>query len=146
MTDRTQGSIEIQAAPARVMTVIADYGAYPEWVQGMKAVRVLETDARGRGRRVAFHVSTAGIEARYTLTYSYAPRSSGVSWTSTDASGAVKGVEGEYELQPTAGGTMVSYRLSLDLAISLPGFLRRQAEKTIVTSALANLKTRVESG
>lgn len=146
MTDRTQGSIEIEAAPARVMAVIADYGAYPEWVQGMKAVRVLETDARGRGRRVAFHVSTAGIEARYTLTYSYAPRNGGVSWTSADASGAVKDVEGEYDLQPTPGGTLVSYRLRLDLAISLPGFLRRQAEKTIVTSALANLKTRVENG
>lgn len=146
MTDRTQGQIEIEATPPRVMAVIADYGAYPEWVQGMKSVRVLETDARGRGRLVAFHVSTAGIDARYTLAYTYAPRNGGVSWKSEEASGAVKDVEGEYELRQTPGGTMVSYRLRLDPAISLPGFLRRQAEKTIVTSALANLKTRVENG
>ena len=35
MADQTTSSIVVDATPAEVMAVIADFPAYPEWVQGM---------------------------------------------------------------------------------------------------------------
>ena len=39
----------------------------------------------------------------------------------------------------------MTYRMALETAIKLPGFLKRQAEKQIVNTALGGLKKRVES-
>jgi ribosome-associated toxin RatA of RatAB toxin-antitoxin module len=143
--ERTEGTAEIDEVPARVLAVIVDFESYPEWAQGVKATQVLQRDQRGRATEVAFHVSTSGIDARYTLGYRYLPRNGGLTWTTKQASGAVKDVEGEYFLERSGAGTRVTYRLSLEPAISLPGFLRRTAERTIVGTALGGLKDRVES-
>ena len=71
----------------------------------------------------------------------------GVSWTTVEASGAVKDIEGEYVLGPADDETTeVTYRLTLELGISLPGFMRRQAEKQVINTALGGLKKRVETG
>jgi carbon monoxide dehydrogenase subunit G len=144
MAERTEGSIDIEATPTQIMEVIADFPAYPEWAQGVKDAEVLRSDAHGRGIEVSFHVSSMGVDARYTLAYRYAPRNGGLSWTTKEASGAVRDIEGEYVLEPTGARTRVIYRLAMDPAISLPGFLRRQAERQIVNTALGGLKRRVE--
>ncbi len=146
MTERTEGRIHVEAAPAAVMAVLADVGAYPEWARGIRSAEVLVRDARGRPAEAAFHVVTPPIEARYTLRYRYAARAAGMSWTTVAASGAVRGVHGEYVLAPADGGTDVTYRLAMEPAIALPGFLRRRAERTIIDAALGGLKRRVEVG
>ncbi len=143
MAERTEGSTEIAATAAEIMEVITDFDAYPEWA-GVKSAEVMKTDAKGRPSQVAMYVSQMGIEARYTLKYAYAPNEGGVSWTTVEASGAVKDLEGEYALEPGDGTTTVTYRLNMETTISLPGFLRRQAEKTIINTALGGLKKRVE--
>jgi carbon monoxide dehydrogenase subunit G len=144
MAERTEGSIDVQAPPSEVMGVIADFESYPQWAQGVKSARVESRDARGRAKEVSFHVSSAGIDAKYTLTYRYLARGTGCSWATVEASGAVRDITGEYGLEPIPTGTRVTYRLSMEPAISLPGFLRRTAEKTIVNTALGGLKRRVE--
>ena len=144
MAERTEGSIDVEAPPSEVMGVIADFESYPLWAQGVKSVRVEGRDARGRAKEVSFHVSSAGIDAKYRLRYRYLARGMGCSWATVQASGAVKDITGEYVLEPIPAGTRVTYRLSMEPAISLPAFLRRTAEKTIVNTALGGLKRRVE--
>jgi len=39
VAEQTQGSIEIEASPAEIMEVSADFEAYPEWVDGIKAIK-----------------------------------------------------------------------------------------------------------
>ena len=90
-------------------------------------------------------VGQMGVGAKYTLTYKYKANDGGLSWTSKDASGAVKTIKGEYLLEPSKKGTKVTYRTTMELAISLPGLMKRQAEKTIINTALGGLKKRVES-
>jgi carbon monoxide dehydrogenase subunit G len=141
--DRTEGQTEISAGPAEVLAVISDFEAYPQWA-AVKTAEVKKTDARGRPVEVAFSFSQMGFDGRYTLAYRYAPRDGGVSWTTKDAEGVVKDVEGEYVLEPTENGTSVTYRLALELTISLPGFLRKTAERTIISTALDGLRRRVE--
>lgn len=143
MVERAEGQTEITASPAEVLEAIMDFEAYPQWA-GVKSADVRKTDAKGRPTEVAFEVSQMGFDASYTLAYRYAARDRGVSWTTKEASGVVKEIEGEYVLEPNENGTSVTYRLALELGISLPGFLRKTAEKTVINMALDGLKKRVE--
>lgn len=145
MAEQTEGSTEIEATPAEIMEVITDFDAYPEWA-GVKSAEVLKRDSKGRPSQVRMQVSQMGFDADYTLAYSYAAKQGGVSWTTVEATGAVKDVQGEYVLDADGDTTNVTYRLTLELGVSLPGFLRRQAEKQVVNTALGGLKKRVEGG
>jgi len=89
-------------------------------------------------------ISQMGFEAAYTLVYEYAPAEGGMSWTTKEATGVVKDIQGSYVLRPDESHTNVTYELSLELTISLPGFLKRQAEKQVISMALEGLKQRVE--
>ena len=143
MAEQTEGTTEIRATPAEIMGVITDFDAYPQWA-GVRSAEVKKRDSKGRPSEVAMAVSQMGFEATYTLAYRYAAKDGGVSWTTKEASGAVKDIRGEYVLEPAGDATEVTYRLTLDVAISLPGFLRRQAEKQVINTALGGLKKRVE--
>lgn len=145
MAEQTQGSIEIGADAAAVMAVIADYETYPEWAKGVKTVKVLERGADGRASKVHYDVAQGPIKVSYTLTYDYAPGDGGVSWTFVEGQG-LRDLSGAYELEPKgADKTGVTYRLKADIALPIPGFLKRQGERTIIDTALKGLKKRVES-
>lgn len=144
MAETTEGSTEIAASPAEVMEVISDYGSYPDWATGIKKTSVTKKDSKGRPTEVAFEVSQMGVGAKYTLAYRYSAKDLGVSWTTVEASGAVKDITGEYVLELAGAGTKVTYRTTIETAIPLMGFVRRQAEKQIINTALGGLKKRVE--
>lgn len=143
MAERTEGSIEIEASPEEIMEVIADFESYPDW-SDVESAEILERGGDGRGTRVAYRVAMMGFTAEYTLAYEYS--GSGVSWTTVEASGAVKDVEGGYTLEPGDEATGVTYRLRVELGVPVPGLLRRQGEKRVVKQALEGLKRRVEEG
>ena len=146
MADRTEGSIAIRATPAKIMSVIVDFDAYPEWA-GVKTAEVLSEFDDGSPAEVRMSISQMGVDATYTLSYEYYEDEGGLTWTTLEASGAVKSIEGEYVLEPGSGGdTEVTYRLALELGISLPGFMKRRAEKQVINTALGGLKKRVEKG
>ena len=147
MAERTQGSITIAAPAADVMEVIADFESYPEWLD-MKSTKVLKRDKQGRGKEVAFEIKAPVIgDVRYTLSYTYAARNGGCSWTTKEIEGGIRDIEGEYVLEELdEDETKVTYRMSLDLEMKVPGFLRKQGERQIVKQALDGLKKRVERG
>jgi ribosome-associated toxin RatA of RatAB toxin-antitoxin module len=145
MAEQGEGSTEIAASPNEVMAVITDFAAYPKWASGVKKAQIRKKDSKGRPGEVFFEVGQMGIGATYTLAYRYKAKDGGLSWKSTKASGAVKSIQGEYVLEPSGKGTKVTYRLKLEPAISLGGFMKRQAERTIINTALGGLKKRVES-
>jgi ribosome-associated toxin RatA of RatAB toxin-antitoxin module len=144
MADRTEGSIEIEAAPEAIMAVIADFESYPEWVDGIRSAEILSRDDEGRGNEVAYEFSAMGFSASYTLRYGYESDDAGVRWTTKAASGAVKDIEGEYALDPLNGDTEVTYRLAVETAVPLPGFVKRRADRRAMKTALEGLKRRVE--
>jgi ribosome-associated toxin RatA of RatAB toxin-antitoxin module len=144
MPDQTQGSIEISATAREVMEVIADFDAYPEWAEGIRKAEVKKKDSKGRPAEVAFEVSQMGIGATYTLVYRYRAKDGGLSWTTRSASGAVKDIRGEYSLESSTTGTKVTYRTTIEPAIPMVGFVKRQAERAIISTALGGLKKRVE--
>jgi hypothetical protein len=86
-----------------------------------------------------------GFDAQYTLAYTYKAKNGGLSWTTKEASGAVKDITGAYDLEGEGNRTTVTYEMSIEPAIKLPGFIKKQVEKQIVNTALGGLKKRVES-
>jgi ribosome-associated toxin RatA of RatAB toxin-antitoxin module len=147
MAEQTSGDIEIKATPEEVLAVITDYAKYPKWAGGVKKATVKKKDSQGRPTEVSMEVSQMGINASYTLKQKYKANSGGLSWTSSEASGAVKDVKGEYALKAIDDETTkVTFKTSIELAVKLPGLIKKQGEKSIVTTALKGLKKEVEKG
>jgi ribosome-associated toxin RatA of RatAB toxin-antitoxin module len=143
MADQTTSSILINADPASVMDVIADFDSYPAWAKGVKSATVLTEYDDGRAGEVEFVLEAAPIKDEYTLTYDW-DGDAQVSWSLVEAK-MLKSMEGAYVLEPTADGTQVTYQLAVDLTIPMIGMLKRKGEKVIIDTALKGLKQRVES-
>lgn len=141
MTEGTYSTLEIDAPAEAVYRVAADIGSYPEWATGVKEVEVLERDEEGKVIRARFVVEAGVREIRYVLRYAHDPPRS-LRWVAEE-SDDLKMLEGSYTFNPVDGATEVVYGLSLELNFTLPGFLRRQAERQIVTTALRGLRRRV---
>ncbi|MFC5993401.1 SRPBCC family protein [Pseudonocardia hispaniensis] len=145
MADATTSSISIAAHPERVMSVIADFRAYPEWAEQVKTVEVLSTGPDDRAERVRFTMDAGPIKDSYTLDYEWAPDGMSVSWNLVKGQ-IQKAQNGSYRLTADGDSTMVTYSLAVDLNIPMIGMLRRKAEKVIIDTALKGLKRRVERG
>ena len=146
MTDHAAERIEIDASPALCFTVATDFERYPEWATDLKEARILARDNDGRGGDVAYRVAAMGRSTSYTLRYSYGSNPLRMSWRLIEGD-VMERIDGEYEFVSIAGGAgcEVSYYVSVDMLVSLPGFVKRRAEAKLLHSALDDLKQRVES-
>lgn len=142
---RTSSDIVIDASPAAVMAVIADFPAYPEWATGMRSADVVTDGPDGRALQVRFVLDATPIRDEYELAYTWDGDQS-VSWTLAGTGSMLKAMDGAYVLDPIDDATTrVTYQLSVDVSIPLLGMLKRKAEKVIIDTALKGLKKRVES-
>lgn len=146
MVDSSTQSIPIAADAAAIAAVIADFPHYPEWISGMKSTEVLEEFDDGYGHLVRFHLDAGVFKDVYELRYEYSDDLTRISWTLDAPSSVQKAQVGSYDLveQPD-GTTIVTYTLAVDLSIPMLGMFKRKAEKTIMDSALKELKKRVET-
>ncbi|WP_028925687.1 SRPBCC family protein [Pseudonocardia acaciae] len=143
MADSTTQSITIDAAPERIMAVIADFPAYPEWAGAVQSVEVVAEGPGGRAAEVRFGLDAGVFKDTYTLAYDWAEDGLSVRWRLTKGQ-IQRAQQGSYVLEPSGVGTRVTYSLSVELSIPMIGMLRRKAEKIIIDTALKELKRRVE--
>lgn len=146
MAEHTSSSTTIEAAPADVMGVIADFDRYPEWTGEVKEAEVLAVDPQGRAEQVRLVLDAGAIKDDHTLAYTWIGERE-VSW-SLVKSQMLRSLDGSYRLEPLDGGTrtQVTYQLTVDVKIPMLGMIKRKAEKVIIDRALAGLKKRVETG
>ncbi|PRX51147.1 polyketide cyclase/dehydrase/lipid transport protein [Prauserella shujinwangii] len=144
MAEQSTQSIEVDAAPDRIMAVIADLPAYPEWAKAVRQTEILATDDAGRAKQVRFTLDSGPVKDVYTLEYDWADDGLSVSWHLVKGQ-MQKSQDGTYLLEPLGDGrTRVTYTLSVELALPMIGLLRRKAEKMIMDTALKELKRRAE--
>ncbi|GAA4682580.1 SRPBCC family protein [Streptomyces chumphonensis] len=145
MAEHTRSSITVDAAPAEVMGVIADFARYPEWTGEVKEAEVLSADAEGRAERVRLLLDAGAIRDEHTLAYTWHSAHE-VSW-SLVTSQMLRALDGSYRLASAGPDrTEVTYQLTVDVKIPMLGMIKRKAEKVIIDRALEGLKQRVESG
>jgi uncharacterized membrane protein len=137
---QTSSSVVIDAEPDEVMAVIADFDAYPAWVDSLERATVLSEDD-GRADEVEMVLAHPLFSDTYVLAYDWTPGR--VSWRLVRG-GRLTAMDGSYVLAGGSGRTDVTYTLAVDTSLPMIGLLRRKAEKTIVDGALRGLKRRVE--
>jgi uncharacterized membrane protein len=142
MTEGTFQTLEIDAPAEALYDVAADIASYPEWATGVKEVEVLERTSEGLVERARFVVAGMVKEIEYVLRYTH-DRPNVLSWVAEEDSKDVRMLEGSYTFTAVDGATEVVYALTVEPNFKMPGFLRRQAENQIVTTALRGLRKRV---
>ncbi len=142
MADKTSSMITIDAPKSVIMTVIADFAAYPQWASGVKAAETESSGDDGRPERVRFSLDAGIVKDRYLLAYRWQGDDE-VRWELAERGSMVSEMSGAYRLtEQSGGGTTVTYELAVGLAVPMPGLLKRRAEKTIIDTALKGLRSR----
>jgi ribosome-associated toxin RatA of RatAB toxin-antitoxin module len=141
--DHANESMTIKADPAKIMGVIADFPSYPQWAGPVKQIEVLEEGPDGRAKSVRFHVEVMGLSDLYVNEYIWSGDKR-VDWTMSQGR-SMKSQVGRYELAPAGNGaTKVTYDLTVDIGIPVPGLIRRRIQAKVVDTALKDLKKRCE--
>jgi len=139
----TVQKIEITAPQQLVYEIALDIESYPDWAGGVKSVSVTEEDEYGRPTVADFTVDAMVKELSYVLDYDYGLEN-GFTWAARPNVDLTL-LEGSYTFNVIDDGTTeVVYALRVEPKFKVPGFLRRQAEKQIVGTALRGLKKRAE--
>jgi hypothetical protein len=135
----------MRAPPDKCYEVVADFERYPEWAADIKAVTIQSRDDQGRAEEVAFRAAAFGRSTNYTLRFDYGDAPKALSWVQTRGDLTSK-LDGTYVFDATDNGdTEVTYQLTAELRVPIPGFVKRRAEGRIIGTALRELKARVEA-
>jgi uncharacterized membrane protein len=147
MPELASVSTTIDAPVDRCFDIAVDVERYPDWATGVESVTVLERDPEGRPSRVEFVAEAIGRRTRYVLAYDHSAAPGRLAWHLVDGD-LTRRLDGAYTFRPAEDGadrTEVAYELVIELAVPLPGFVKRRAETKILEAALRHLKQRVES-
>jgi hypothetical protein len=144
MADKTTSTILIGVPRKNVMSVIADFAAYPEWATGVRSAEVLDSGADGRARTVRFMLDAGMIKDSYVLGYDW-DGDTQVRWELAEQGSMISEMSGGYLLADRDDSTEVTYELAVGIRIPMIGMLKRRAEKTIIDTALKGLKSRAEA-
>lgn len=143
MAEEAHEHISVAATPAKCWGVAVDFEHYPDWAKDVKHVEVLDRDEQGRGSRVEFRVAGLGRSIHYVLEYDYSEHPAAFSWKLLEGD-VVRRLDGRYGFEPEGDGTRVTYDLAIEVAIPLPGIIRRRAAGMIMGTALRELKKEAE--
>jgi ribosome-associated toxin RatA of RatAB toxin-antitoxin module len=143
VAESTESSLTVAAPPKDVMAVIADLESYPSWNGEVKSVEVLKSHKDGRAAQVRFVLDAGAIKDTYTLEYAWMDDQA-VRWRLLEGE-MLKAMDGSYTLRDADGGTLVTYRLAVDVKVPMIGLIKRKAEKVVIDRALKGLKKRVEA-
>lgn len=147
MVDQATARTTVAASPERCFAVATDFESYPQWATDIKSARVLSRDHAGRAVDVEFRAAAMGRSTTYVLRYFYGDDPLRLAWR-LQRGDVTRRLDGEYEFLPVEGdpdATEVVYQLAVDLAVPLPGFVKRRAEARIVHTALDDFTRRVEA-
>lgn len=146
MADQATETMLIAAPAPSIWDVLVDFDTYPAWAKDLKGVTVEQGGDDGHPREVTFRAAAMGRSTSYTLWYEYGDDPLTLSWSLLRGD-IMRRLDGSYVLEPVPDDpdcTLVTYHLSVELIVPLPGFVKRRAEGKIVHTALRELRARVE--
>lgn len=145
MADTASLTISINAPLDQCWAIATDFEKYPGWAKDVKEAAVVARDADGRATQVDFRTSALGRSTHYTLEYDYSAAPHRLAWRMVKGD-IMRAVDGAYMFATSNDGSVVlTYNLSIELIVPLPGFVKRRAEVRILNT-VKELKVRAESG
>ena len=148
MIEKANLEIPVEAPPARCFEVITDFVQYPDWASDIKEVKILRQDSDGMGSLVEYRAAAIGRSISYTLEYFYGKDPLRCAWQLSSGE-LLRLLTGKYEFAPSPGDpniTLVTYKLAVELAVPLPGFVRRRLETRVIHAAIDDFRCRAEEG
>jgi uncharacterized membrane protein len=137
-------TLTVDAPLDKCWAIATDFERYPDWAKDVKSAVVVARDDQGRATEVEFRTSALGRSTHYTLAYDYSAAPHRLAWRMVKGD-IMRAVDGAYMFAPDAsGGVVVTYNLSIELIVPLPGFVKRRAEVRILNT-VKELKVRAES-
>ncbi|MFT5222110.1 MAG: ribosome-associated toxin RatA of RatAB toxin-antitoxin module [Glaciecola sp.] len=127
---------------ADVMAVITDLESYPVWAEGVTKVEVHERDDQGRAIEATMWIDAKVFQLDYRLRYEHVNETL-ITWTLVEGN-QITQLDGSYGLVERKGMTEVTYALEVDIALPLPGFMKKRGAKAILETGLRGLKAQVE--
>jgi hypothetical protein len=143
MAEEAHENITVDASQECCWIVATDFERYPSWAKDVKQVEILERDSEGRGAKVEYRVAGLGRSIRYVLSYDYADAPNAFSWKLLEGD-ILRRLDGRYGFEEEGNGTRVTYDLTVDVSIPLPGLVKRRAAGMIMGTALKELKKEAE--
>ncbi len=144
MADSANQTALIAAPLDKCFATVIDYEKYPQWAHDVKEVHVHKRDSQGRATEVEYRASALGRSTHYTLSYDYSQAPVRLEWKLVKGD-IMRSIGGAYTFsEDSPGKTRVTYDVTVELVIPLPGFIKRRAEARIVNT-LKELKVRLES-
>ena len=143
MAETANERIRIDAPPPRCFEIASGFERYPDWAKDVKQVDVLERDEEGRGMKVEYRAAAMGRSTRYVLAYDYTDAPDAFTWELVE-SDMLRQLDGRYGFEADGEGTRVSYDLTADPKVPLPGFIKRRVASKITGTALKELKKAAE--
>ena len=132
--------VVIEASPDEILDVIADVESTPSWSSQYQSAEVLDSYDDGRPRQVKMKVKSAGISDEQVVEYTWSDDK--VSWTLVSA-GQLKAQDASYTLTRNGDKTMVTFDITVDLSVPLPGFVLKRAMKGAMETATDGLRKQV---
>lgn len=137
-------TITVNAPLDKCWAIATDFEKYPDWAKDVKSAVVIARDEQGRATEVEFRTSALGRSTHYTLSYDYSAAPHRLAWKMVKGD-IMRAVDGAYMFAPEAsGGVVLTYNLSIELIVPLPGFVKRRAEVRILNT-VKELKVRAEA-
>lgn len=142
-TDEASRTVTVAAPIETVLATIRDVGHEPDWVEEIRTVEVLSSDADGLPLEAHLTASAPVGTDEYTLAYTHRP--DGLDWslvkgklqTGQDASYTLRAVDDDH--------TEVTFDLRISHNLPLPGFLRRKVIGDLASNRVKGLTKHVES-
>ncbi len=146
MIDKLKVSRVVNADTEACHALVANVESYGSWVSDLREVSVGARDEQGRVTEATFRVAAMGRSATYSLLYDYSDSPTLIRWELASGD-IIKRLDGSYRFESLvddANQTEVTYELAIELAIPLPGFVKRRAEGRIAHAALDDFQSKVE--
>jgi hypothetical protein len=134
--------IVIEATPDEILAVLYDLESLTEWSSAHQEIEILERDEEGRPKRSRQVVKIVGVSDEQILDFDI--YDDGVGWTLVKSQ-QQKAQKARYILRPDGENTHVTFDLSVDLMVPLPGFLVKKGAKGLMDTATEGLRKRVLS-
>jgi len=127
-------------SPAAAYAVVTDFVAYPRLFPEIKAVEILSTS--GKRVRAEFRGNIV-LPFRYVLDLDCDDSALTVDWGYVEGE-VVKNSEGAWRFSAEGGGTRVEYKVAMEIAAPVPGFLLRKITDGLVALSIPAMFASVE--
>ncbi len=134
--------LSIDASMDRLLAVVRDIAAQPDWWPGMRSSKVLEHDEQGRVVRARLVNDVKVARDEFVLRYRHSETA--VDWELEGTSLAQRSQIGSWTFTPDGQRTRATLSLRVETSLPLPGFVQRRVLTATATDAIRALKERVE--